>query len=533
MVDALQEYIPQVIHPRDPVRQSLLEEFRKQTATYKKNEIEEGNIWSVEPETGLMEGKDSFQGDMACVLDPEEGTIQSYLENVVIGDRAGEAIGIEYGGQGRVFSDFRIGIFKRTAAATLTDRRLPEEKQHDKSIHHEVIPGDFTDLSNPEESEAKLQDWLKGEKADVILERMEGPLYTLPKDPYFLNTIVQQWYKNLRDGGVLIAQVPQQLVPLLKPWKEKLQKLYPDTVKVRYAHREPAYFYRKNRWFVRLNKQQGSPEYLPELTPLEIKHAYDDVDFLRSVFDFSLQHWNAYLSNRDDLLGKLKPLQTTKPSPEQVFHHFDRAREVSNKRDTAFYEGLRVLMQNYERRVQQLPAVDYNHLPVGGWSLLRGIGELILSDETVSFLRTQNNGRKVNEKIILATGTDPEELENPQIMHHALRVTKAERTEDPMNAVEIRSLDISQNVLYILKFSKDPQTPILLMKRQFAKDSPHMQAVKQAFHEGRIFDESIAHTEIASESDLSRLYTNLDYAKPQADLSAITASHVQLQQFAS
>ncbi len=52
-----------------------------------------------------------------------------------------------------------------------------------------------------------IDDWLEGEKADLIIERAEGGLITLPHTDLFYKTMLQRVWDRLKsDGGMFIGQ---------------------------------------------------------------------------------------------------------------------------------------------------------------------------------------------------------------------------------------------------------------------------------------------------------------------------------------
>ena len=126
----------------------------------------------------------------------------------------------------------------------------------DEKRHHSVIPGNLLSKSTDE----AIEEWLGGEKADLVFERMYGGLDILPDEPYMLSRKVGQWYDLLDEGGIMFVEVPANMRYLVTPWSEMISKH--QFIEIQTNPSTSAF---------RLRKLAGAPEKLPLFGPLSVR----------------------------------------------------------------------------------------------------------------------------------------------------------------------------------------------------------------------------------------------------------------------
>jgi hypothetical protein len=123
------------------------------------------------------------------------------------GERMGSLIGIELGGPGSKFFS-EVQGFKRSLGITVCDLRdtlqSPEEKAADKVRNHSVMEGDVFQR----DSVVEAKEWLRGEKADFIVERIKGGWGRNPLNMPLFAKSLSRWYELLGDRGTMILQNP-------------------------------------------------------------------------------------------------------------------------------------------------------------------------------------------------------------------------------------------------------------------------------------------------------------------------------------
>lgn len=214
----------------------------------------------------------SFYRTFGCLLPEKEQTLAGYIERLLV-EKRGVAIGIEFGGPGsNLFGNFSPGFFGQTLGVTLNDLRSISLRVRDNERHHAVIAGDmFSDKTQQE-----VTRWLRGRKADVIFERMNGGLNLVPPELRFLSGIASNWYQILAEGGVMFVQIPGILVPLMVEYKDFVDRNHPSQIQIEQILRRapPIFGYDVSEGLVRLNKLRGAPPDLPLLHPRIIKTLY-------------------------------------------------------------------------------------------------------------------------------------------------------------------------------------------------------------------------------------------------------------------
>lgn len=216
---------------------------------------------------------------------PAGVNLKEYLFDV-FSDKARSVIGIEFGGPGsRLFSGFPKGFFERTLGVTLFDHRDKSEKDFDVSRNHALLAtdqktyaqscefpipqqpltGDLTNSNTQEE----VKTWLNGRKADLIIERIMGPLLYVPKDPYYIAKYISEWYKLLSNNGVMFIEIPPFMEGLLWPWITYVKNVAGDSLEIQGVDGNYDFNAR-----LRLKKNENAPEEIPLLIPRQVRKAY-------------------------------------------------------------------------------------------------------------------------------------------------------------------------------------------------------------------------------------------------------------------
>jgi len=226
--------------------------------------------WLDSPLDGT--GNGSFLKTFRDVLPSGAGSMRKYIEQT-LRERKGDAIGIEFGGIGsRAFEGFTENFFKKSIGVTLVDHDkgvsdfYAYRTKEDSGRNHNIIEGDIFS----EDTYAALETELRGQQADFIIERMAKGLEAVPREPYFIGKFISIWYRLLRENGVLFAQVPVALNPLLHPWIDKIRADYSGVLEVASAEGRGDIGGDTASAF-RLRKLPGAPKELPLLDPRAVR----------------------------------------------------------------------------------------------------------------------------------------------------------------------------------------------------------------------------------------------------------------------
>jgi len=225
--------------------------------------------WFNSPLNGSYESLQATFDDVLTSDKHYDFGLKDYIERALV-QKKGRAVGIEFGGVGSsLFAGFSLHFFKKTAGVVLVDERTKSSNrgilQQDTSRKHDVIEGDVLSSGL---YDSKIKNWLQGDKADLIIERMAKGLDLIPADPYTLSRIVGRWYGILADGGIMLIQVPIVFNKILTPWAEMLQSDFKDTLDVQYKlgikdSEHPSSV-------IKIRKLAHAPEQLPLLDPRTI-----------------------------------------------------------------------------------------------------------------------------------------------------------------------------------------------------------------------------------------------------------------------
>lgn len=178
-----------------------------------------------------------FNSYFKCVLPEDQQDLGKYVIALLKGaNRYGEALGIEFGGQGnRLFHDFRKltgswishGAFKRSFGVALGEFKEKKSLLF-RPPNHRFIPGDVFEDKTYENLEKEIGE----EKFDFIMERMLLGLSGIPPEPFLVSGVLSRWYSMLRIGGVMFIEVPNNLATLIEPWVEMLKREHSDKLEV-------------------------------------------------------------------------------------------------------------------------------------------------------------------------------------------------------------------------------------------------------------------------------------------------------------
>src|SRR3989344_3147196 len=254
-------------------REKEIEFHRDVTAAMRLKEETEGRINKLyavydEPlEDSNYKSDSTFENTFRYALPPGSGTLRWYVEESLEGKK-GRAVGVEFGGPGSaLFAGFSKGFFARALGVTLADIRgnlEPNPTSRDEERHHSILEGDITFP----QTYARVHEWLAGEKADFIVERMEGGRLNIPKDPILLGQAFNTWYEMLAENGIILAQTSSWMRPLLTKWKALLDAQCGDTLDVGYvADPQNADVFDA----FRLQKLLGAPQTLPMLDMRKVR----------------------------------------------------------------------------------------------------------------------------------------------------------------------------------------------------------------------------------------------------------------------
>ena len=195
---------------------------------------------------------------------------RQYIEDTLSKSAGTTRTAIEFGGPGsNLFSGFSEKFFGKTVGVCLADVRPLYMKERDTQHGHSVVAGDLLDTKN-EKLFKEITEAIGGEKTDLIISRMMGPLDDLSRNPLMLDRVIRKWYSLLNDNGILIAQFEliKQHHPVveerhkhdehdylfmdtqedIESWAEKIKEKYKDKIEIQIA-----------RGVIRLHKKNGAP----------------------------------------------------------------------------------------------------------------------------------------------------------------------------------------------------------------------------------------------------------------------------------
>jgi hypothetical protein len=263
------------IFPRGQQRKKVIEEFNEKSSNDRRKEVStkiENREYTWLDSSMEMNSSnpflDSFEESFEKVLPLDNTILKNYIENT-LRNRKGKAIGVEFGGVGsKLFSEFTPGFFKQSVGITIFDhRKNPEIPATSEQQSHTILEGD---IFNPD-TNIKLNSILKGEKIDLIVERMAAGLELFPHEPYMLSKLLNTWYELLNIGGVMFIQTPVALNNLTEKWITKIQSDFAGRLDVQFKRGLVNGGYPCSA--VRIRKLFGAPEKIPLLTPEEVKES--------------------------------------------------------------------------------------------------------------------------------------------------------------------------------------------------------------------------------------------------------------------
>lgn len=187
----------------------------------------------------------------------------------VLGDKRGEAIGIDIGGLGsKLFGDFPKGFFAKTRGVALFDSRNLLQRMDDANSNHGVIVGDITRDKTREVVDRSLG----GQKVDLIIERLMGGLNEVPHDLHFLQQQFTVLYDMLSEGGLMYIQVPKFATKLASLWVKAAREEFAEAIRITqgvYHSKEYG-----STVVLRIHKLSGAPTQLPLISKRQVRDLY-------------------------------------------------------------------------------------------------------------------------------------------------------------------------------------------------------------------------------------------------------------------
>lgn len=234
---------------------AAFEDVRKETESAEEYEKGEKK-WPIDHSELLGNGSLSYDGRFKDLYPEEYKNIKQYIEERMKTKR-GSVIGIDLGGHGSVlFSQFERGFIERSLGVTLVDRRDEITREEDTVDHHDVLPADiFSSAGN-----RRIKNWLRGRKADLIFEKMEGAIGSFPDNLDITAAVFRRWYQLLAENGIMFLQTQPLSPNMLGEMKRWLEKIKSPELAVTY---KPVINIRKEtRLYIVLEKRKGAPESL-------------------------------------------------------------------------------------------------------------------------------------------------------------------------------------------------------------------------------------------------------------------------------
>lgn len=206
--------------------------------------------------------EDSYGRYFKYVLPEGTVNLKTYIEEV-IGDRWGEAIGIDLGGPGSLFAGFPEGLFKKTMGITLhKDFRDDATKARDEARKHTVHQGDIFD----EETQRMVREFAP-EGVHVMFEKLVGAQDDLSRDPLEMMRNADNCYGLLsKTTGLLFAQIPFAFYDPNQTLATSLRNLIPRWHNLIQTE-HPELEVQTSRASMRLRTLMGAPNHLPRLSP--------------------------------------------------------------------------------------------------------------------------------------------------------------------------------------------------------------------------------------------------------------------------
>ena len=264
-------------------REEVIKKSEEETAALVKGGVEAlTNRYAVL--NSPLDGKNGFMESFRVLFQNkgrgEDGKIINlgqYIENSLPKEKIGKAVGIEFGGEGEeVFvRGFRKGVFKKTLGVTAVNsspsiRKINEEPRQlengDEDTHQVLESGIFSS-----KTDSSIEEWLNGDKVDLILSRMLKGVEYVPAEPNKVAETFQKWYGMLSEGGMMFIQVPIVFNNLLKKWAKMIQEKYKGLIDLEYQLGERD---RVTDWVTsfRITKLAGAPDTLPFLSAKEVRN---------------------------------------------------------------------------------------------------------------------------------------------------------------------------------------------------------------------------------------------------------------------
>lgn len=196
--------------------------------------------------------------------------LKEYVESQ-FAHKVGSVIALDVGGPGsEAMNDFPTRFLNASFGMTLTDKRSTEKQKRDALFGHDVIPGDITAVSTPDQQTVweKLDTRLGSKKIDVTFVRMGVGNEVMPQVPSDMVEIFNQVYRRTAANGLIFVQVPKLLHPTLDPWIAMINQDHAETLQVRKSDK-------LHGKYLEIKKGEGAPDKLPVLSPRTVRILYD------------------------------------------------------------------------------------------------------------------------------------------------------------------------------------------------------------------------------------------------------------------
>jgi len=230
--------------------ESFLDVLRKANERTKENvDTEIGVGWHV-----YNEDLKKFEEYFGYFCPQEFERLGEYIESS-LADKRGDVRAVELGGPGsKLFNGFSPGFIGKSLGVILME---DPERDVLRQSNHDIITGDIT----KQISVKKIEDWLDGEKIDILFERMVGGIKEYPEDPRFLWSMLARYYPLMSENSMLFAQLPtileSETVSTLHNWASKVSD---DKLLVKLAINKVDHA----DFILHLHKMAGAPTALPK-----------------------------------------------------------------------------------------------------------------------------------------------------------------------------------------------------------------------------------------------------------------------------
>lgn len=214
------------------------------------------------PDWDPFEHRDDFSTFFSPLVPGNNPSLKAHIESY-LAVKKGKAVGLELGGPGsRLFAGFTPGFFKNTLGVTLEDRRSDFAKKQDRRRNHDLLEADILDPTTL----TKINMRLRGDRPDLIIERLHGPINILSTNPFFLAQKLNEYYAFLKPNGLMVLQTPRMPQALMRRWALFVAQ---TDRSIFVSYRDASY-----SDMIQVTKGQHAPDKLPFLSAKEVLELY-------------------------------------------------------------------------------------------------------------------------------------------------------------------------------------------------------------------------------------------------------------------